>query len=98
MQRLCRAGSSGSVFVWLAKSVVGDFAKQPEHAQVAVELLCAIASMVFELLTADSPVLEQNPEMTVEVLHLVARALRRFPHLPQTSLFQTSLQLSMTGP
>jgi hypothetical protein len=83
------------VFVWVASSVIGDFAKLPEHAAVADQLHQAIAATVFELLAAGLPVMEQNAEMTLEVLELVARALRRFAHLPQTPTFQTSLQFTM---
>jgi hypothetical protein len=83
------------VFVWLASSVMGDFAKLPQHVQVAEELFCAMASKVFELLNADLLLMEQNPDITQEVIDLMGRALRRFPHVPQTPMFQTSLQFTM---
>ena len=84
--------------MWIASSVVGDFAKLPEHSQVADQLLHAIASTVYELLAAGLPAMEQNSELTLEVLDLVARAVRRFPNMPQTPTFQTSLQFTMVTP
>jgi hypothetical protein len=67
--------------VWIASSVIGDFAKVPEYAQMADQLLHAIASTVYELLAAGLPAMEQNSDLTLEVLDLVSRALRRFPHM-----------------
>ncbi len=84
--------------MWVASSVIGDFAKLPEHAQVADQLHQAIVGTVYELLAAGLPVMEQNAEMTLEVLDLVARSLRRFPHMSQTPTFQTSLQFTMVTP
>ena len=81
--------------MWVASSVIGDFAKLPEHAAVADQLHQAIVATVYELLASGLPVMEQNAEMTLEVLELVARALRRFAHMPQTPTFQTSLQFTM---
>jgi len=95
LQCLRRAGTSGSVFVWVSSSVFGDFAKLPEHAAVAEQLQQAIVTTVFELLAAGLPAMEQHAEMTLEVLDLEARALRRFPHHPQTPIFQVALQFAM---
>ena len=81
--------------MWLASSVIGDFAKLPEHAAIADQLQHAVVSSVFELLASGLPAMEEHSDMTLEVLDLVARALRRFPHLPQTPTFQVSLQFAM---
>ena len=94
MQCLRHAGLSGSVFVWLASSVMGDFAKLCHHAPMAEELLFAVAAVVYELLAAELPAMEQNADVTREVLDLVARGLRRFPHVLHTPMFQTSLQFA----
>jgi hypothetical protein len=75
--------------------VIGDFAKVPEHSVVADQLQQAIASTVYEQLAAGLPAMEQHSDMTLEILDLVSRALRRFPHLPQTPTFQISLQLAL---
>ena len=95
MQCLRHAGLSGSVFVWLASSVMGDFAKLSDHARMAEELLCAVAAAVYQLLAAELPAMEQHADMTREVLDLVARGLRRFPHVLHTPMFQTSLQFAL---
>ena len=73
---------------------MGDFAKLYYHASMAEELLCAVAAAVYELLAAELPAMEQNADMTREVLDLVARGLRRFPHVMHTPMFQTSLQFA----
>ena len=83
------------MFVWVASSVIGDFAKLPEHSAVADQLQQAMASTVYEQLAAGLPAMEQNSDMTLEVLDLVSRSLRRFPHLPQTPTFQVSLQFAL---
>ena len=95
LQCLRRAGTAGSVFVWVSSSVFGDFAKLPEQAAVAQQLQQAIVSTVFELLAAGLPAMEQHADMTLEVLDLEARALRRFPNHPQMPTFQVALQFAM---
>jgi transportin-3 len=95
LQCIRRAGPTGSVFVWVASTVIGDFAKLPEHSAVVDQLQQAIASTVYEQLAAGLPAMEQHADMTLEILDLVSRALRRFPHLPQTPTFQVSLQFAL---
>jgi hypothetical protein len=77
--------------------VIGDFAKLPEHAAVADQLQQAISSTVYEQLAAGLPAMEQHADLTLEILELVSRALRRFPHLPQTPTFQVSLQFALVS-
>ena len=81
--------------MWLASSVMGDFAKLSDHAPMAEELLCAVAAAVYQLLAAELPAMEKHSDMTREVLDLVARGLRRFPHVLHTPMFQTSLQFAV---
>ena len=77
--------------------MIGDFAKLPEHAAVADQLQQAISSTVYEQLAAGLPAMEQHADLTLEILELVSRALRRFPHLPQTPTFQVSLQFALVS-
>jgi hypothetical protein len=86
------------VFVWVANSVVGDYAKLPEHAHVVDQLQKEILSTVFDILAPELPAMEQHADMMLEVLDLASRALKRFPHVPQQPTFQVVLQFAMVCP
>ncbi len=86
------------MFVWVAVSVVGLFSSLPEHAPVVDQLQQVIVSTVFELLATGLPAMEQHADMTLEVLDLVSRSLKRFPHVPQQPTFQVALQFAMVRP
>ena len=85
------------MFVWLSTSVFGDYAKLPEHAAAADALQSAVTSLVYELLPCDLALMEKHFDMTLEVMDLASRAIRRFPQLPQRPAFQASLQFVMVG-
>jgi hypothetical protein len=86
------------VFVWVAITVVGLFGSLPEHAPVVDKLQQVMISTVFELLATNLAVMEQHADMTLEVLDLVSRSLKKFPHLPQQPTFQVALQFAMVFP
>ena len=78
--------------------MVGLFGSLPEHAPVVDQLQQVMVSTVFELLATNLAVMEQHADMTLEVLDLVSRSLKRFPHLPQQPTFQVALQFAMVFP
>ena len=84
--------------MWMASSVVRDYAVIPEHAHVVDELQKEMLSTVFDILTPELPAMEQNADMMLEVLDLASRALKRFPHVPQQPTFQLVLQFAMVFP
>ncbi len=78
--------------------MVGLFGSVPEHSPVVDQLQQVMVSTVFELLGTNLAVMEQHAHMTLEVLDLVSRSLKRFPHLPQQPTFQVALQFAMVFP
>ena len=87
------------MFLWVATGVVGLFGSLPEHAPVVDQLQQMMVSTVFELLATNLAVMEQHVDMTLEVLDLLSRSLKRFPHLlQQQPTFQVALQFAMVFP
>ncbi len=78
--------------------MVGLFGSLPEHAPVVDQLQQVMVSTVFELLATNLAVMEQHADMTLEVLDLVSRSLKKFPHLQQQPTFQVALQFAMVFP